>query len=86
MMLNDAINFNISEENSTVQYANIQNAIEKIQQLGPNCFLAKSDIQSAFRLIPLSADDYPRLVFVFKNKYYFDRCLAHDCSSSCQIF
>ena len=81
-----AINFNISEENSTVQYANIQNAIEKIQQLGPNCFLAKSDIQSAFRLIPVSPDDYPRLGFVFKNKYYFDRCLAQGYSSSCQIF
>ena len=39
-----AINFNISEVNSTVRYANIQNAIEKIQQLGPNCFLAKCDI------------------------------------------
>ena len=47
--------------------------------------MAKSDIISAFRLIPVSPNDYPRLGFTYKNMYYYDKCLA-GCASSCQIF
>jgi hypothetical protein len=81
-----SINHNISEENSTVQYASIQDAISIIQKIGKNTFMAKSDIKSAFRLIPVSYCDYPRLGIKYKGKYYYDRCLAQGCSSSCKIF
>ena len=81
-----SINFHISEADSTVHYASIQDAISVIQKIGQHCFMAKSDIKSAFRLIPVSPNDYPRLGFTYKNMYYYDKCLAQGCASSCQIF
>ena len=81
-----SINFHISEPDSTVHYASIQDAISVIKKIGQHCFMAKSDIKSAFRLIPVSPNDYPRLGFAYKNMYYYDKCLAQGCVSSCQIF
>ena len=81
-----SVNHAIPTEFSSVEYATIQDAIDIIQYLGPNCFMAKSDIKSAFRLIPVSPNDYHLLGFSFNQHYYFDKCLAQGCSSSCQIF
>jgi hypothetical protein len=36
-----------------VNYARVGDAIALIQHLGPGCFLAKTDIKSAFRIIPI---------------------------------
>ena len=80
------MNWNISEEDSTVKYASIQDAIQVIQKLGRGCYMAKSDIKSAFRLIPVSKNDYPRLGFKFNGAYYYDKCLTQGGSSSCKIF
>ena len=82
----NSINHHISEENSKVTYASIQDAISIIQDLGQNCYMAKSDIKSAFRLIPINPAEYPKLGFKYNNKYYYDLCLAQGCSSSCKIF
>jgi len=82
----NSVNFHISDENSTVSYASIQDAISLIQKLGQNCYMAKSDIKSAFRLIPINPADYPKLGFSYKGKFYYDKCLAQGCSSSCRIF
>jgi len=48
--------------------------------------MAKSDIKSAFRLIPIHPSDYTKLGFMYNGFYYYDRCLAQGCSSSCRIF
>ena len=84
----DAKSFNhgIPADFSTVAYASIQDAIDIIQHLGPGCYMAKSDIKSAFRLIPVSPNDYHLLGISFNQSYYFDKCLAQGCSSRCQIF
>ena len=48
--------------------------------------MAKTDIKSAFRIIPIHPDDYHLLGMTFNNSYFFDRCLPMGCSSSCAIF
>ena len=53
---------------------------------GPACFLAKTDIKSAFRIIPVHPHDYPSLEIKWADNYHFDRCLPMGCSSSCAIF
>ena len=67
---------------------NVVDTGEKIvQRLEDGCFLAKSDIKSAFRIIPMHhPKDYPVLGIKWADKYYFDRCLPMGCSSSCAIF
>jgi len=48
----------IPKEDFSLQYITIDNAIQGILSLGQGCFLAKTDIESAFRLIPLRPSDY----------------------------
>ena len=48
--------------------------------------MAKTDIKSAFRIIPLHPDDHPLLGMKWENLYYYDRCPPMGCSSSCAIF
>ncbi|XP_068748893.1 uncharacterized protein [Montipora capricornis] len=56
-----SVNSGISCEDSSVQYATIQDAIRFVKSVGKNCFLAKTDIKNAFRIIPIHPDDYPLL-------------------------
>ena len=43
-----SINDRIDHEHSAVIYSTIDDAIKLIKQLGPGCFMAKTDIKSAF--------------------------------------
>ncbi|CAH3139098.1 unnamed protein product [Porites lobata] len=52
------VNDGIPHEYSSVSYANIEDAIRFIKKAGHGCFLAKTDIQSAFRIIPINPKDY----------------------------
>lgn len=60
--------------------------ITAIKATWEGCFLAKTDIKSAFRIIPIHPADYSLLGVKFDNLYYFDRCLPMGRSSSCNIF
>ena len=57
-----------------------------IQQLGPNTFMAKSDIQSAFTLVPIAPSDHHLLGFKWRHKYYYYTTLPQGAASSCFIF
>ena len=56
-----SINDGIASENTHVQYARVSDAIKLIKRAGPGCYLAKTDIKSAFRIIPIHPNDYPLL-------------------------
>ena len=71
---------------SSVQYTTLSHAISQIKKLGCCSFLAKSDIESAFHLLPIHPDDHHLLGMSWDNKYYYDLCLPMGCSSSCKLF
>ena len=48
--------------------------------------MAKTDVKSAFRIIPIHPADYPSLGMKWNSLYYFDRTLAMELFSSCTIF
>ncbi len=81
-----SINSNILQEDRTVTYESISTIIQVILNLGRNTNLAKTDIKSAFRLIPVHYNDYHLLGFHFEGKLYFDRCLSMGSASSCRVF
>ena len=81
-----SVNDHIHEEFSSVRYASISDAISVIKKLGAGCFMAKTDIKSAFRIIPVHPKDHPLLGMKWANQYYYDRALPIGCSSSCAIF
>ena len=81
-----SVNDFIPKEFSTVRYATIDDAISIIKKLGPGCYMAKTDIQSAFRIIPIHPKDYSLLGIHWEGRYYFDRTLPMGLSSSCCLF
>ena len=81
-----SVNHGISHANSTVQYASFNQAINILNTLPSGAFLAKSDIRSAFRLLPIHPQSYHLLGFSWEGQYYYDKCLPFGLASSCQIF
>ena len=81
-----SVNDHIPEESSSVCHATISEAITVIKTLGAGCFMAKTDIKSAFRIIPIHLSDFPLLGMKWDNQFYYDVCLPMGLSSSCAIF
>ena len=81
-----SVNDGIPKEFTAVTYAGIEDAIAIIKQLGRGCYLSKTDIKSAFRILPVHPDDYSLLGFSWDRRFYYDRCVPMGCSSSCAIF
>ena len=47
---------------------------------------AKTDIADAFCIVPLHPSQYSLFGFVWREQFYYDRCLPMGCSASCKIF
>ena len=84
--VSNSINDSIHDIFAEVSYSTIDDAIRHIIAVGPGAFMAKTDIESAFRLIPIHPHQYHLLVFKWRDSYFFDRCLPMGARSSCQIF
>ncbi|CAG2200166.1 unnamed protein product [Mytilus edulis] len=54
----DSVNSGISPEFSAVQYQNIETVIDLVQSYESNCLMSKTDIEHAFRLIPIAKKDH----------------------------
>ena len=81
-----SVNDGIRHEYRSVSYANIQDAIRFIKKADHGCFLTKTDIQSAFRIIPINPKDNHLLGMKWDSPYYHDRSMPMGCSSSCRTF
>jgi hypothetical protein len=69
-----------------LNYITIDNAIEGILAHGQGCFLAKTDVDSAFRLIPLRPSDYELFGMFWDGNYYYDRVLPFGLRSAPFLF
>lgn len=54
----NSINDHIPDHLCTVQYQSVDTAISLIQQLGPGAFLAKTDIENAYKQVPIHPTDF----------------------------
>lgn len=81
-----SVNDSIPDAERKVEYSSIQDAISCIKKQKTNSFLAKCDIESAFRIIPIHPDDRHVLGFHWQSQFYFDKCLPMGLSESCKIF
>ena len=80
-----SVNDSIPEDCSSVHYPTISDAVDTLKNLGAGCYMAETDIKSAFRKIPVHALDYPLLGIKWEDHYYFDRCLAMGLKSSAKL-
>ena len=83
---NASINYFIDSEQSSVKYSTIDDAAAIIAKLGRGTYLAKTDIKSAFRLLPVNNSDFDLLGFHFNHAFYYDKMLPFGCKISCAIW
>ena len=82
----NSINHNIPDNSKKVKYATVNDAIELLLAQPHGAFSCKTDIADAFRLTPISPNDYSKLGMTFNNQYFYDKVLPQGCASSCKIF
>ena len=81
-----SVNDFIETSLASVSYSTFDDATSTLLTLGPGTLLAKTDIDSAFRLLSIHPDDHCLLGCRFKDLFYFDICLPMGASLSCAIF
>lgn len=82
----NSVNSHIDLLFTSVSYETLDHCVKLILELGPRTLIAKADLKDAFRIIPIHPDDYRLLGFMWKDAFYYDKCLPMGCSISCQIF
>ena len=82
----DSVNYFINPDICHVNYSSIDEAVSMIQLMGQGTLLAKTDLKSAFRLLPIYPGDFDLLDIKLDGKYYFDKCLPFGFKLSCALF
>ena len=88
----DSVNSGIPKEKCTVKYPDFEEAVRMCVHEGRGCSIAKSDMYSAFRHVPMRKDQWYLLVMkathpISKRVFYFvDKCMPFGSSISCAIF
>ena len=81
-----SVNYGISKELCSLSYITVDTAIDHIIELGPRTLLAKMDIKSAFRLLPVHPSDHHLLVMEWNKDIYIDTCLPFGLRSALKLF
>ncbi|XP_067322974.1 uncharacterized protein [Anolis sagrei] len=81
-----SVNDAIPDEQCSVSYTSFDTAVRLVRRYGPGAELAKCDIKSAFRLLPVHPADFELLGFQFQGLFYCDRALPMGCAVSCAAF
>ena len=71
---------------NTVQYMKVDDIIDAIMRLGRGTMVAKFDVQSAYRVVPIHPDDRHFLGMEWKNQFYVDMVLPFGLTSAPYIF
>ena len=81
-----SINDGIDRIHAVVRYASFDDAVNLVASIGRDALLAKADIKSAFRLLPVHPDDFQLLGIHVKDQFYVDKALPMGASCSPKLF
>ena len=81
-----SVNSHIPDELRHVHYETLDDLVELVKIHGRGSLIAKADIESAFRIIPIHPSDHYLLGFTWNDKFFYDKRLPMGCSTSCNIF
>lgn len=81
-----SVNDSMPQELCSVTYASLDDVIRILWSCGLEALMTKTDIESAFRLLPIHPDDFCLLGFKFEGWFYLDRALPIGLSISCRVF
>lgn len=81
-----SVNDGVSPELSSLSYTSVDEAARIVLSLGRGCELAKLDIRSAYRLVPVHKDDRWLLGMQWQGRTYIDCVLPFGLRSAPKIF
>ena len=81
-----SVNDGISRELCSLSYVSIDDAARMVVQRGRGALLAKLDVESAYRIMPIHPDDRPLLGMQWKGVTYVDTALPFGLRSAPKIF
>ena len=81
-----SVNDGIDRDYCAVKYATFDEAVQLVASIGSGALMAKTDIKSAFRLLPVHPDDFELLGIKVAGRYYVDKALPMGASCSPALF
>ena len=81
-----SINDHISKEQYSLQYSSVEDAVKILTALGKGALMAKVDLKSAFRVVPVHSTDWDLLGISWRNAFYIDTCLPFGLRSAPFLF
>ncbi len=81
-----SVNDLIPDNEASVSYAGLNDAINTIMRLGKGALLAKFDISRAYRLLPVHPEHRALLCMCWRGQYYIDLALPFVLRSAPRFF
>jgi Reverse transcriptase (RNA-dependent DNA polymerase) len=81
-----SLNSLIDKETYSLSYVTVDDAIKRIQELGSASWMNKTDIQDAFKLLPINPSLWPFYGIKWNQQYYFFVRLPFGSRSSPKLF
>jgi len=81
-----SVNDGVNRELCSLQYARVEEVVWKLLGLGPGAQMAKIDIRSAYRMVPVHPQDRFLLGMQWEGQVYVDTALPFGLRSAPKIF
>ena len=81
-----SINDYISQTEYSMHYSSVDDAIQLLSTWESGALMAKVDLKSAFRMVPVRHEDLELLGIYWRDHYYVDTCLSFGCRSAPFLF
>ena len=81
-----SVNDSIDPDLCSMVYTTVDDAAAVVSRLGDGALMAKVDIESAYRLVPVHPDDRPLLAMLWEGHVYVDPMLPFGLRSAPKIF
>ena len=82
----NSVNDGISDEACYVKYASFDEAVQCIARSGRSTLMAKADVKSAFRLLPVNPKDFDLLGLQMDGFFLVEKCMPMGASSAPALF
>ncbi len=81
-----SVNDGVAKELCSLEYVTVDKIAAVVRQLGPGAMMAKMDIKSAYRNIPVHVEDRPLLGMCWQGRVFLDKTLPFGLRSAPKVF
>ena len=81
-----SVNDFIAKDQFSLHYSSVDDAVRILLALGPGAQMAKVDLKSAFRMVPVHPADWHLMGMRWRDRYYVDTCLPFGLHSAPFLF